>query len=269
MASNIGTKIIRTAYHHTKEARAKMSVSHSGRKLPQETKSKMRTCTLNESAFGEITEQSVYWIGFLMADGNICYKKEIPIIALHLKDIDIQHLEKFREFVGSSHKVGCYVNKTWGNTSYSISFSSERIANDLAKYGVLPKKCFIAKIEGGIEYDRNLWRGIIDGDGTLDIYVRKNSNGTTRKIPYISLTGSSNICLQFKTFLEKELQQSMPAVISNKNSYLFHVSDHRAIKIIKLLYEHCTIALDRKLSTAHNLMESFQITDNTRFIKRL
>jgi hypothetical protein len=210
MASSLGIKRGNIGYHPTRETRNRMSLAHLGIKLSPHHKLKMRTCSLNESTFDVLTEGSLYWTGFLMSDGNISYKKGIPIIALHLKDIDLPHLLKFRDFVGSSHKVGNYVNKERGNASNSISFASESMANALAKYGFVPRKCFTAEIKGGIENNRHVWRGVIDGDGSLGVYVRKNLNGNIRRVPYLSLTGSKNLCIQLRSFLEKELDEPMP-----------------------------------------------------------
>ena len=257
MASTLAIKRGNNGFHATKQTRDRMSLAHLGHKLSPQHKLKMRTCTLNESAFDVLTEESAYWLGFLIADGNICYKKGIAIIALHLKDIDLSHLHKFRKFVGSSHKIGNYVNRRWGNASHSISFSSERIANVLEKYGFVPRKCFTAEIKGGVENNRHVWRGLIDGDGSLGVYERKNLNTTIRRVPYISVTGTKSVCLQFRSFLEKELGEPMPpSVVFYKRSYLFMVSDHRAVKAIKLLYGDCTIALERKLRKALEILRN-------------
>ncbi len=243
-------------FHHTLESKAKMSRAHLGHKLSLDHKMSLRRCLLDESVFDTLSEQSAYWIGFLIADGNISYKKGIPIIALHLKEGDLQHLMKFRSFVHSSHKIGSYINKTWGNKSYSISFSSERIANSLIKYGCVPKKCFVAEIKGDIQFNRHLWRGILDGDGSLGLYSRLNGNGSVRKVPYISLTGTYNVCRQFRDFLQKQLEPMPQKIIPSKRSYFFMVSDHRAIKAIKLLYDNCKVALDRKLIQTDTIINS-------------
>lgn len=148
MASTLGVERIRRDFDPTPEIRAKMSKAHLGHKLSEHHKAALRRCKLNESAFDSLTEHPAYWIGFMISDVNVCYKKGVPIIALHLKDTDLSHLHKFRDFVGSSHKVGNYVNKIWGNASNSISFSSEKIGNALEKYGFVPRKCFTAEIQG-------------------------------------------------------------------------------------------------------------------------
>jgi len=60
-------------------------------------------------------------------------------------------------------------------------------------------------------------------------------------------------------FLEKHLgEPTPPNVVSYKKSYLFMISDHRVIKAIKLLYNGCTIALERKLQNAHAIIQEFQ-----------
>ncbi|MPZ05652.1 MAG: hypothetical protein GEU26_04420 [Nitrososphaeraceae archaeon] len=81
----------------------------------------------------------------LLADGNVSIKKGIPIVAFHQQEIDKGQIDKFRTFVKSTHKIGCYVNKKTGRVYYSISFSCKIMADDIAKYGVVPKKWFIVK----------------------------------------------------------------------------------------------------------------------------
>ena len=130
------------------------------------------------------------------------------------------------------------------------------------------RKCFVGK-SIGLQDSKHFWRGVIDGDGHLEIYLRKTLLETVRSIPYISLTGNLHVCLQFKTFLENTLGLSMPNIVPYKKSYLFSVSDHRALRAIKLLYVDCTVALDRKLAIAGKIMESFEVIDNSRYVKRL
>lgn len=250
--------------------RLKMSRAHLGHKPTKETRAKMRKCQLNEYAFSTLTPEAKYWIGFLVTDGNVSIKKGVHIIALHLHEIDKNHIDKkFRSFVGSTHKLGRYVNKKTRRVYYSISFSSEIMANDIAKYGVVTNKWFIVKVKCGIENNRDLWRGAIDGDGNIGIYQKRSRVGETRLIPKIQLTGNLYICLQFKTFLENQLGLPMPNIIPYKNSYMFSVSDHRAVRAIKLLYENCTVALDRKLEIARIIMHSFQVQRDSRYLTRL
>lgn len=153
--------------------------------------------------------------------------------------------------------------------SYLQFLKFKRImANCLAKYGVVPNKWFIVKVKGGIENDRDLWRGAMDGDGNIGIYPKRIRGGKIRSIPKIQLTGSLHSCLQFKAFLENQLDMPMPNVVPNKNSYTFSVSDHRAVRVIKLLYDNCTVALDRKLEIPKRIMNSFQVRGTSRCLVR-
>jgi hypothetical protein len=248
----------------------RMRLAHLGKKLSDDTKAKMRRHHLNENAFDIITPESAYWVGMFAADGNISIKKGIPIVALHLQEADKDHLDKkFRTFVACTHKLGHIINKKSGRHHYSISFSSEKIANSLATYGIVPKKWFIIKIKGGLENNRDLWRGVMDGDGHIGIYPRKTSNDKIRLIPYISLTGNLHVCHQFKAFLEDEIHLPMPNIVSYKKSYQFSISDHRAVRAIKLLYENCSVALDRKLKVAKTILDSFQLQGDSRYIVRI
>lgn len=93
----------------------------------------------------------------------------------------------------------------------------------------------------------------------MGVYARKNLNGTIRMIPFIGVTGSRNIYLQFRTILERELGEPMPpTIISYRNSYAFMVLDSRAVRAIKLLYGGCTLALDRKVRRAYEILEKYE-----------
>lgn len=133
------------------------------------------------------------------------------------------------------------------------------MANILGKYGFEPRKCFTAEVKGGVEHSKHLWRGVIDGDGSLGVYERKCLNGSVRRIPYINITGSRNVCSQFKTFLEKEIGEPMPPrFFFYKNSYGYMLSDRRAVEAVKLLYSGCTIASDRKLRKALDMIDEYE-----------
>jgi hypothetical protein len=93
----------------------------------------------------------------------------------------------------------------------------------------------------------------------LEKVNRAGTVGGIRMIPFISVTGSRNICLQFRTFLERQLGEPMPpTIISYGNSYAFMVSDSRAVRAIKLLYGGCTLALDRKVRRAYEILDKYE-----------
>ena len=50
---------------------------------------------------------------------------------------------------------------------YSLRFSSKKIADILAMFGVIPKKSLVAKVIG-LEGNRHFWCGVLDRDGWLE-----------------------------------------------------------------------------------------------------
>jgi DNA-binding transcriptional regulator WhiA len=107
--------------------------------------------TVNESVFDAITEESAYWIGFLMADGSIFKEKTgNPRIALTLAESDHEHLVKFSKFLNCSYKILIKKTKAKGKiiNQYTLRFSSKHIAEVITKFGVIARKTPIAKVIG-------------------------------------------------------------------------------------------------------------------------
>jgi hypothetical protein len=76
--------------------------------------------TLNESCFDVLTENAAYWIGFLMADGNIHKGRQgSPVVRLTISDKDYGHLIKFRQFLGSTHKI--FLSKALAGANFTCS----------------------------------------------------------------------------------------------------------------------------------------------------
>lgn len=72
-------------------------------RLPWEA---IRRHTIDETVFDCVTEQSAYWIGFLMADGCVHWNSpRSASIILSLTASDRSHVEKFRTFLKSDHPI--------------------------------------------------------------------------------------------------------------------------------------------------------------------
>jgi hypothetical protein len=200
---------------------------------------------LNDDAFAFITPESAYWIGFMMADGAIWGKR----VSIMLSDKDSEHMQKFKKFLSSGLKmiyaaprvlVGKYISRP----QIGVGVYSIKMVSDLAKYGVVPNKSKTAKVIG-LEINRDFWRGVIDGDGCIDavgIY------------PRISLTGSYDLVSQFSNFIQHCIGFS-PNIIRDKGVYRAQTAGHRAISVIRVLYENATVSLDRKAEKARQVLE--------------
>jgi hypothetical protein len=204
-----------------------------------------RTCTLNQTAFDVVSEESAYWIGFLMADGCVHHPKNgSPQIILRLNNSDREHLQSFKNFLGSSSKIIPAKDHT-----VSLTVTSRRIADTLSRYGIIQRKSLNAKVSG-LEHDRHFWRGVIDGDGWI------HSNPLNKKSGLINLCGSQNLTSQFASYALEIAGGKLPAFERRENLFIVRLYSDRAMRVIKCLYSDCSISLPRKQERADRVIES-------------
>jgi DNA-binding Xre family transcriptional regulator len=207
-----------------------------------------RKYALNQSAFDEITEESAYWAGFLMADGCVSDGKNGQfVLSLDLADRDAGHVEKFRQFLGSGQKVrmekkpeslSTIRGRPVRSTGHArILITSRQLVESLSRFGVAPRKSFTAKVVG-LEGNAHFWRGVVDGDGWI------TGHDTTLKL---AIVGSLAMTEQFRSFV-KSLVPGFAAVPSRtkSNIYSIGVTGRGAQSVIRHLYTNSVISLDRK-----------------------
>lgn len=198
--------------------------------------------TLNEHVFDYINENSAYWVGFLMSDGNI-YKDHIR---LHIQLRDIAHLEKFKLFMGSNHRIK--TGQKDGHPWCNIKFRSKYISKKLSEYNIVPNKTFITKTPDSLLFDKNYWRGMVDGDGTVGIYSGHAC---------IGLSGTKEIVQEFLDFCNTIVSHNYTPH-KHENIYFVRISCRIARKIIRYLYEGSNIYLNRKYETAMKIIKSMK-----------
>jgi len=194
---------------------------------------------INEKIFENIdTEEKAYWLGMLMADGNVDEKRNS--IELCLKEEDYEHICKFKDFLGSDHKIGKKTkhdkkyNKDY--VSYRLGFRSIKIKQDLMKLGCTPRKS--KTLEFPIipnNLIRHFIRGYFDGDGC----VRK---GTTTYIS-LEILGTEQFLREITDYFNIDEH-----IHSFKHSDVkrFCIAGNEADKILSHLYKDSTIYLERK-----------------------
>lgn len=191
-----------------------------------------RTNQIREDVFDEVTEESAYWIGFILADGNVYHpKKRSKQLNLGLAEKDWGHLEKFKKFIGSNKPL--YYNKG----GVFISFYSNRIVEKLAEYGIIPRKSKIAKVPYILKNNRHFWRGMVDGDG----WVNHNLLG---------LCGTYDIVSNFREFICSILgwRQRVKLFQCKRSEYCWQINySARYIQsVLETIYHNNQTALDRK-----------------------
>lgn len=218
------------------------------------TPSRQRKYACDEQYFTRLTAESAYWLGFILADGNVYvrWRNNRPQFVFSLYSVDREHLEWFRSCLGSNHpitraKTGVY---TFRVLSYGLCLSLEH-------RGIVPCKSKIVEMpELPTRLEKHFWRGVIDGDGSFNVYRRPNrakkQNGrgrpstTGRQIFTVGIVGSRDICQAFKT-------RFGGSVSRKAGVWQASLTGQRAITLIQRLYGSAHLALARKRQLAVTL----------------
>lgn len=128
----------------------------------------------NENYFDTIdTPEKAYYLGWIMADGNISIYNGQYSLKLHVALRDKEIIDNFLKVINSSNKTKV---KEDINSSYYVSLTSRHMCDSLIKFGVIPcksgKEIFPTQIPAGLYH--HFIRGFFDGDGITDISRRRS-----------------------------------------------------------------------------------------------
>ena len=188
--------------------------------------------------FSKYTENSCYWAGFILADGNIRNDKRFTL-QIKLAKKDREHLLKFKECLSYEGEV------KEGSHFYQITVSSEKIINDLYEnFNIFPRKSLNCKISNKIPKDKmsHFIRGYLDGDGTI----------TKTSCETLGFIGTFETLNSIREFIFNSgialRSKELPEVSKTKNIHNIHYYGNSAIKVLDVLYEDSNdrIRLDRK-----------------------
>jgi len=103
-------------------------------------------------------------------------------------------------------------------------------------------------------FDRDFWRGVVDGDGTVGIWRER---GTLR--PVVTLAVASRVLVvQFAAFAGAALGGRPPAVCARRNAFrgawVATVRGVTAARLVRVLYGAGGVSLPRKQITADAIM---------------
>lgn len=201
-----------------------------------------RKTVINHNAFDELTPEALYWIGMLFTDGHIEQKREASI-DLTLHNEDIEHLYKFKEFLGTTREV----KKDKGDCS-RLRVNSKQLRDRLVELGFTHNKSTSILPHELLKHSRDFWRGCIDGDG--GVYWRKDNTG------HVTLCGTLETIFEFGIFCTSHIgiKEKFPTRAKGKNLYQISYYGKDARKIAAYLYKDSTIYLQRKYDTYQNFL---------------
>lgn len=190
-----------------------------------------RKYTVNENYFSSQNAKMAYFLGFLMADGNVAKKNNRIQVCLSEQDSDF--LEIFYNEIGGS-PVAHY--SYHGNKEQICRWEciSSKIKKDLINYDVIPNKTGHAKIPEKLDkqFYPDFIRGYFDGDGS--VWVEKKSGAVGFRI----VSHNPEILEQIITYFEENGIPQVRINIDNRHNtnYYFKYRKRSSKLIYNLLY---------------------------------
>lgn len=115
---------------------------------------------VNYNPFKRNRKDAQYWIGYLLADGNISSKK----YSISVQSADIDHMLTYRDFVHHELKVYDRLNAA-GTLMRTVLFGNYEVYHYLLSLGFTPNKSKTLQLK--IPLTGSILRGIFDGDGSV------------------------------------------------------------------------------------------------------
>lgn len=200
-----------------------------------------RQFNLNDNYFSSENERMAYLLGFLASDGTV--DKKNNRIKISLSSVDKDFLIAIKKELGYEGDILDYQTSNGFGVS-ELTFTSQQIKKDLAKYNIVPNKTFTYTFPEKLtkKYWIDFIRGYFDGDGS------------------VSTTGPHairwQICAANKQVLEKIIdffyeeygieKVSILVQMREHPLYYFQYSTTATKKIFSILYKENSLKLPRK-----------------------
>lgn len=199
-----------------------------------------------------------YFLGLLFADGNVALDpdgKRSPAIRIELSEEDQEVLMFFKQELNSDSALRYDKRNERPHGTYSFAVRSQQLANDLAKFNIIPNKTYtVTNIIFPDLYLIDFLRGYIDGDGS--IFYSNNSW-------HVNITGHTKLVIeQFQWKIDSLINKKIHNKITNYNNVYKAVwNGEDAVKLCDLLYNNNHIALTRKRAKAMAAQENKRVED--------
>lgn len=207
------------------------------------------------------TPQKAYFLGWMISDGSVVKSISRPdrarTIAFDIHNRDRHILELFANELGADESIVKYNRK---RDHCYLRFTSEEMANDLERYGVVANKTWISFMPL-LDDDMmpHLLRGIFDGDGTVTIDKKYG-------YPHFAYYGSKQICEDISEFLHQKIGLNKNKVSKTTCYHVWWGGSGPASKFSEYIYKDCgAFVLERKRRKfyidKHTCHENTEITD--------
>lgn len=202
-------------------------------------------------------EAKAYFLGLLFTNGNIFLgNKREAQISLEISVRDKKVLDVLKELINSEAKIS--YRKRTNTETVCFRIYSNKVAQDLVKYGIIPNKTKLTKhIPNNIpkEFIKDFVRGLIDGDGA--IYKSWVKGKGYNHITFCSC--HKTICEELQQLCDELIQDINKAKIlkdNGKEIYRVHYNNQQQVKqLVTVLYKDSNYYLARKYALARDIFE--------------
>lgn len=192
-----------------------------------------KSMTGREDFFDVIdSEEKAYWLGFIMADGNVSIHNGQYSLKIHISIKDKEIIDNFLKSIESKNKPLIKEGKEGRNQTYYVSVTSRHMVESLIRLGVVPNKTgkeVLPSLPANLT--AHFIRGFFDGDGITDI-VQDRCGFVSSK--------------EMLESLQKEIG-SNHKITETTGAYYFISSNKEFTRwLYHYMYEGCTMFLSRK-----------------------
>lgn len=228
--------------------------------------------TVDDNFFAEDNEQSMYWAGFMAADGCIpdFKNRDNNTLTCGLARIDKHHLQKFADTIKWSGQIYDGQSKKDGKIylKSEIGITSDKIIKDLTeRFGFGHRKSLVYEFpERLVNHPlvHHFIRGYFDGDGSF--YIQdKNSKKPTKQMCF-SLIATKPFLETFRSILDHEIPDISTLdkkLKKQKNMWVLEYGGNAVVcKLRDYMYKDATVFLERKDDLVRDLttVERFDIS---------
>ena len=200
-----------------------------------------RQFNLNDNYFSSENERMAYLLGFLASDGTI--DKKNNRIKIGLSSVDKDFLIMIKKELGYEGDILDYQTSNGFNVS-ELTFTSQQIKKDLAKYNIVPNKTFTYTFPESLnkKYWIDFIRGYFDGDGSV-------STAGPHAIRWQICAANKQVLEKIIDFFYEEYSIEKVGILVQMKEhplYYFQYSTTATKKIFSILYKENCLKLPRK-----------------------
>lgn len=231
-----GKKFDLTAYK-IKKLLMKNHVSIRSRSEQNILENIKRSKYINHNYFDELNDENVYYLGFLAADGTVRPRRNE--IKIGISSVDRDFLVEFKNHLHSEREIKDYTTSNGFQVS-ELSFSSQKIKEELAKYSIVPQKTILGVSFANIpdKFKLSFIKGFFDGDGCFTY------NAYNKQCRIIFTSYTENILKEINEYFDNKGKYYQTK--NNGTCYELVFSTIPSIDIMKKFYDIHTPCLIRK-----------------------